>query len=79
MEATSNLKVWEIDSGPRLSRSKPGKNGRPRDRAQATPPAAKAVSVQILTAKCLAAEVRDMAIRDTTKGTVHAPLWVRTD
>jgi SRSO17 transposase len=77
MDVASNLRVWENDPGPRLPRPKPGKNGRPRTRAQATPPAAKAVSVQMLTAKCFAAESRDVAIRDATKGPLHAPLWVR--
>ena len=59
MDVASNLRVWENDPGPRLPRPKPGKNGRPRTRAQATPPAAKAVSVQMLTAKCFAAESHD--------------------
>lgn len=77
MDVASNLKVWPNDPGPRWPRPKPGKNGRPRSRAQTTLRGAKAVSVQRLTAKCFAAEARDVAIRDATKGPVHAPLWVR--
>lgn len=77
MDVASSMKVWESDPGLRLPPPKQGKNGRPRTRAQATPPTAKAVSVKTLTAKCFAAEAREVVIRDATKGTLHAPLWVR--
>ena len=78
MDVASNLKVWTSDPGPRLPPPSPGKNGRPRTRAQATPGAVKAVSVKTLTAQCFAAEARKVAVRDATKGSLRAPLWVRS-
>jgi SRSO17 transposase len=77
MDVASNMKVWTSDPGPQLPPPSPGKNGRPRTRAQATAGALKAVSVKTLTAQCFTAEAREVAIRDATKGPLRAPLWVR--
>jgi SRSO17 transposase len=77
MDVASNMKVWESDPAPQLPSPSPGKNGRPRTQARVHPRATKAVSVKTLTARCFSAEARDVAIRDATKGPLHAPLWVR--
>jgi len=78
MDVASNMRVWTRDPGPQLPLPSPGKNGRPRTRAQATPGAVKAVSVKTLTAQCFTAEAREVAIRTATKGPLRACLWVRS-
>jgi SRSO17 transposase len=77
MAVASNLRVWASDPGPRLPPPTQGRTGRPRTRAQATPPTAKTVSVNTLTARCFAAEAREVEIRDATKGPLRAKVWVR--
>ena len=77
MDVASNMRVWTSDPGPQLPPPSPGKNGRPRTRAQATAGALKAVSVQTLTVQSFSAEAREVAIRAATKGPLRAPLWVR--
>ena len=77
MDVASNMQVWESDPSPQLPSPSPGKNGRPRTRARVNPRAPKAVSVKTLTARCFKAEAREVTIRDATKGSLRAPLWVR--
>jgi len=78
MDVASNLRVWESDPCPQLPPPSAGKKGgRPRIRAQASQPAAKAEKVETLTARCFAAEAREVTIRDATKGALHARVWVR--
>lgn len=77
MDVASNMRIWASDPGPRQPPLEKGKHGRPRTRAQVTAGAVKAVSVKTLTAQCFAAEAREVAIRDATKGPLRAPLWVR--
>jgi len=78
MDVAGNLRVWENDPGPQLPLPKPGRKGRPRTRAQAVPAEAKAVRIDVLTARHFAAEAREVTIRDATKGPLHAQLWVRS-
>jgi len=77
MDVASNMQVWESDPSPQLPSPSPGKNGRPRTRARVNPRAPKAVSVKALTASSFKAEAREVIIRDATKGSLRAPLWVR--
>ena len=77
MDVASNLRVWESNPCPEVPASTADKKGRPRIRAQASPPAVKAEKVETLTARYFAAEAREVTIRDATKGSLHALVWVR--
>ncbi|MSU50607.1 MAG: transposase [Opitutus sp.] len=77
MDVACTLRVWENDPGPQLPPSKPGRKGRPRQRAQAVPSTVKAVRVDVLTARNFANAAREVTIRDATNWPLPAKLWVR--
>ncbi len=77
MDVASNLRVWERDPCPQPPAPSAGQPGRPRSRSQPGARAAKAMKVAALTKRCFAAEARAVTIRDATKGTLRARLWVR--
>jgi SRSO17 transposase len=76
MDVACNLRVWESDPGPQLPSPKPGRKGRPRQRAEASSATAKAVRIDVLTARSFAAKAREVTIRDATQGPLQAKLWV---
>jgi SRSO17 transposase len=76
LDVASNMRVWEENPAPQLPSPREDRNGRPRTRVQALS-GVEAVSVKALTSRCFEAESRAVAIRDATKGQLHAPLWVR--
>jgi SRSO17 transposase len=75
MDVASNLKVWDRDPRPQSPQSKG--NGRPPTRAQARVPEARAQSISALAADSFEKEHRQVVLRETTKGPLHAQLWVR--
>lgn len=77
MDVASNLRVWESDPCPQVPPPSVGQKGRPRVRAKASQGAAKAGKVETLTARYFAAEAREVTIRDATKGSLRALVWVR--
>lgn len=77
MDVACRLRVWENDPGEPLAPPKPRRKGRPRQRARAVPAAAKAVRVDVLTARHFATTAKEVTIRDATKGPLQAKLWVQ--
>lgn len=77
LDVASNLRVWGHDPRPQPPASSPGQPGRPRTRTRPAAATAQAVKIATLTQRDFAAHAREVIIRDATKGTLRARLWVR--